>query len=99
LGFFVVWRVLGSEGEKKIVLLLHQVKGHSGLMPSKTVCPSLGGFGEEFFSNGPRVGLLISIRMCAGCKVDKILLSYFFYSSFFPYGSRLTWNLLFKNVL
>ena len=30
-----------------------------GTCPSKTVHPNLGGFGEEFCSNGLRVGLLI----------------------------------------
>ena len=31
----------------------------------KTVCPKLEGFGEEFYSNGSRVGLLIRVRMSA----------------------------------
>ena len=46
--------------------------GTQGFVPSKAVYLSLGwgaaggGFGEEFYSNGSRVGLLISIRVCAG---------------------------------
>ena len=39
---------------------------HSGLVPSKIVCPNLGGFDEEFHSNGSKVDLLIRIRVCAG---------------------------------
>ena len=30
-------------------------RGHSGLLPSKNVCPKEGGFNEEFCSNGSRV--------------------------------------------
>lgn len=33
-------------------------------MPSKTVCPNTGGFGEVFYSKGSRAGLLIRMRMC-----------------------------------
>ena len=58
-------RVLG-EVEKKSFIALPGRGGHSRLMPSKTVCPNPGGFGEEFYSNGSRVGLLIRIRVCAG---------------------------------
>ena len=52
---------------KRIALLLCQAKGgHSGLMNLKTVCLLLGGFGEEFYSSGSKVGLLIRIRVCTG---------------------------------
>ena len=54
-------RVLG-EVEKKSVIALPGKVGHSGLMPTKTECPNLGGFGEELYSNGSRAGLLIRIR-------------------------------------
>ena len=52
-------RVLG-EVEKNSFIALPGKGGHSGPVPSKTVCPYLawgGGFGEEFYSNGLRVGL------------------------------------------
>ena len=41
-------------------------RGHSGLLPSKILCPNPGGYGEEFYSNGSRSGLLVRIRFCAG---------------------------------
>ena len=40
--------------------------GHGGLVPWKTVCPNLGGSGEELYSEGSRVGLMIRIGVCAG---------------------------------
>ena len=55
-----------GEVEKNNFIALSGKGGHSGLLPSKTVCPNLGGFGEEFYSSGSRVGLLIRIRVCAG---------------------------------
>ena len=48
-------RVLG-EVEKNSFIALPGKRGCSGLMPSKTVCPNPGGFGEEFYSNGSRQG-------------------------------------------
>ena len=52
--------------QKRISLLLCQVKGDIvGLCPQKLCVPTQG-FGEEFYSNGSRVGLLIIIRVCAG---------------------------------
>ena len=57
-------RVLGKE-EKNSFIVLPGKRGHSGLMPSKTVCPNSGEFGEAFYSNGSRMGLLIRIRVCA----------------------------------
>ena len=58
-------RVLG-EVEKNSFIALPGKEGHSGLMPLKSVCPNLGGFGEEFYSNGSRAELLIRVRVCAG---------------------------------
>ena len=55
-------RVLG-EVEKNSFIALPGKGGHSGPMPLKTVCPDLGGFGEEFYSNGSRAGWLIRIRV------------------------------------
>ena len=57
-------RVLG-EVEKNCFTSLPGKGGHSGLAPSKTVSLPRG-FGEEFSSNGSRVGLLIRISVCAG---------------------------------
>ena len=58
-------RVLG-EIENNSFTALPGKGGHSRLVPVKTVCPNLGGSGEEFYGNGSRVGLLIRIRVCAG---------------------------------
>ena len=51
---------------KKMALLVCQAKGDSSLLPLKTVCPNLGGFGEVFYGSCSRAGLLIKIRVCAG---------------------------------
>ena len=51
---------------KEMALLVCQAKGDSGLLPLKTVCPNLGGFGEVFYGSCSRAGLLIKIRVCAG---------------------------------
>ena len=56
-------RVLG-EIEKSFISLPGK-GGHSGLMLSK-LCPNLERFGEEFYSNGSRLRLLIRIRVYAG---------------------------------
>ena len=59
-----------GEVEKKTFVALPKAKrGHSGLMLLKTVCPNPGGFGEEFYSNGSGMGLLIRIRVCAGAAL------------------------------
>lgn len=51
-------RVCG-EVEQKSSIALPGTGGHSELLPSKTVCPYLGGLGEKFYSKGSRVGLLL----------------------------------------
>ena len=53
-------RVLGGVQQQ---LLLG--KGRCNSVREK-LCPNLGGFGEEFYSSGSRVGLLIRIRVSAG---------------------------------
>ena len=58
-------RALG-EVEKKSFIALPGKGGHSGAVPLKTLCPSSGGFGEGFYRNGSRAGLLVRIRVCAG---------------------------------
>ena len=50
-------RVLG-ETEKNNFISFAGKGVHSELMPLKTVCPNQGEFGEEFYSNASRVGLL-----------------------------------------
>ena len=62
-----IWdRDLG-EVEKNSFIALPSKGGHSGLVPWKTVCPNLGGFGEEFYSNGSRAGLLTRLHVCRAC--------------------------------
>ena len=58
-------RVLG-EVEKNSFIALPGKRGHSGLVPLKTVCPKPGGFDEEFYNNSSRVGLLIRVKVCVG---------------------------------
>ena len=58
-------RVL-DEVEKNSFIALPGKGGHRWLMCSKLCVPTWGGFGEEFYSNGSRVGLLIGITVCAG---------------------------------
>ena len=53
-----------GEVEKNSFIALSGKGERSELGPSKTVCPNLGGFGEEFYRNGSRAGLLIRIRVC-----------------------------------
>ena len=55
-----------DEVEKNSFIALSGKGGHSRLMPLRTVCPHLGGSGEEFYSNSSRAGLLIRIKVCAG---------------------------------
>ena len=55
-----------GEVEKKSFFALPSKGGHSGLIPWKTVCPNLGGFGEEFSSYGSRSGLLIRMGCVQG---------------------------------
>ena len=55
-----------DEVEKNNFIALPGKGGRSGLLPSKTVCPNPGGFGEEFYSNRSRVGLLIRLGCVQG---------------------------------
>ena len=58
-------RVLG-EVEKGSFIAFCQVKGDTvGSCPQK-LCPSPGRFGEEFYNNSSRVGLLIKLRCVQG---------------------------------
>ena len=58
-------RVLG-EVEKNSFIALPGKGGHSRLLPWKTMCPRLRGFGEEFYSNHSRVGLLVRSESVQG---------------------------------
>ena len=58
-------RVLGEVEKNSFIVLLGK-RGYSGLVPQKLCVPPPGGFGEELYSNGSRVGLLIRIRVRAG---------------------------------
>ena len=59
-------RVLG-EVEKNSFVALPGKGRHSRLLPQNIMCPYMGGFGEEFYSNSSRVGLLIrGVCVCAG---------------------------------
>ena len=58
-------RALG-EVEKNSFIALPGKGGHSRLLPSKTMCPNPGEFGEEFYGNGSRVGMLIRSRCVQG---------------------------------
>ena len=60
-----------GEVEKQSFIALPGKGGHTGFVPSQVVYPSLGGVGEEFYSDGSRVGLLIRIRVCEGPALLK----------------------------
>ena len=76
-------RVLG-EAEKNSFIVLPGKAGHSRLLPLKTVCPHPAGFGEEFYTNSSRVGLLIRLGCVQGLHsfnlVSGNLFSFFFSS-------------------
>ena len=65
-------RVLG-EVEKNSFIALPDKGGHSGLMLLKTMCPNLGGFDEEFYSNDSRAGLLIRLRCVQGLHSNLVI--------------------------
>ena len=52
-----------------------------GSCPSKTLCPNLGGFGEEFYSNGSRVGMLVGLGCMQGLQsYNPVGLRWFFWN-------------------
>ena len=55
-----------GEVEKQSFIALPGKGGHTGFVPSQVVYPSLGGVGEEFYSDGSRMELLIRTEVCAG---------------------------------
>ena len=65
-------RVL-DEIEKKNFIALPDKGGHSRLLPSKTMCPNPGGFDEEFYSSGSRVGLLIRLGCVQGLHSSNLV--------------------------
>ena len=87
-------RVWG-EVEKNSFIALPGKEGHSRLLPLKTVCPHPGGFVEEFYSDGSRVGLLIRLGCVQGWHPfnlvsDNLLMS--FSVSFNLASGGLLWN-------
>ena len=59
-------RVL-DEVETNSFIALPGKGGQSRLMPSKTMCPNLGEFGEEFYGNSWfKGGVADRIRVCTG---------------------------------
>ena len=60
-------RVLG-EVEKDSFIIFPGKGGHSRLLPQNTRYPNLGGFDEEFYSNGSRVGLLTGLGCVQGLR-------------------------------
>ena len=57
--------VLG-EAEKSSFIALPGKGGHYRLLSWITMCPNLGGFDEEFYSNDSRVGLLLRLGCVQG---------------------------------
>ena len=64
-------RVLG-EVEKNSFIALPGKRGTEGTCPKK-LCPNLGGFEEEFYSNGSRVGLLIRLGCVQGLHSSNLV--------------------------
>ena len=65
-------RVLG-EVEKDSFIAFPGKGLHSGLVPPKIVCPNPGGFGEEFYSNSSRVGLLTRLGCVPGLHSSNLV--------------------------
>ena len=66
-----------------------------GSCPSKTVCPNLGEFGKEFYSNGSRVELLIRLGCVQGLHSFNLVsgnLLMSFSDSFTLASGGLLWN-------
>ena len=51
------WDTVFSEVRKNSFIALPGEGGHSGLLPLKTVCPNMGGFGEEFLEQWLKDGV------------------------------------------
>ena len=58
-------RALGN-AEKNSLIALPGKGGHSRLLPTKTLCPNPGEFGEEFYGNGSKVALWIRLGGVSG---------------------------------
>ena len=50
--------VLGEVEKDSFFALPTKEDGYIGLLPPKPMCPNIGGFDEEFYSNVSRVGML-----------------------------------------
>ena len=68
--------------EKNSSIALPGTGKHSGLLPLKTMRPNLGGLGEELYSNGSRVELLIRLGCAQGlcALIWSQVVSYFLMS-------------------
>ena len=81
-------RVLG-EVEKNSFIALPGKDGYSRLLPSKTMCRNPAEFGEEFYGNGSRVGLLIRLGCVQGLHSFNLILGNLFFLIFKFYLSFL----------
>ena len=59
---------LASDSSIDSFIALPGKEGHSGLLSLKAMHPNSGDFGEEFYGNGSRRGLLIRLEGVQGCR-------------------------------
>ena len=79
-----------GEVQKNSFIALPGKGGHSGLLPSQTMCSNPGEFGEEFYGKGSRVRVLIRFGCVQGLHSfnlvsGNILLFYFYKFTYFIY--------------
>ena len=87
-------RVLG-EVEKNSFIALPGKGGTQRAHAWKTACPNLGGFSEEFYSNGSRAGLLIRFECVQGLHSFNLVSGHLlmsFSGSFNLASGGLLWN-------
>ena len=88
---YLIDRFLG-EVEKNSFIALPGKGGHSGPVSFKTLCPNLGGFGEELYRNGSRVELLIRLGCVHSFNLTLHDLLMNFSGSFNLVSDGLLWN-------
>ena len=71
-----------GEEEKNCFIALPSTGRHRGLLPWKSMCPNLGAFDEEFYSNSLKGGVADKIRVCAGFHMAGFLVLMSFSGSF-----------------
>ena len=70
--FHIIIIIIIFWGEvEKNILLLCQAKGNTA--GTSKNCPNPGGFDEEFYSNGSRVGLLIRLECAKGLHSSNLI--------------------------